>query len=54
MINEDRPTLGPSTGRKSAKDGSARLALVPMCSGLPAASEGRKLDRHDWHLGNVG
>ena len=42
MINGDRPTLGPNAGRKARKIGCWGGGGV---WGLPAAPEGRKLDR---------
>jgi hypothetical protein len=42
---EKRLKLAPKASREARKIGSARSELLPMSPGLPAALEGRKLDR---------
>jgi hypothetical protein len=51
MINETGPHSAQTPVAKRERRFGARSAMLPMRSGLPAALEGRKLDRH---LGNVG
>ena len=45
MINGDRPALGPNAGPKARKMVRRALGAASDAVGLPAALEGRKLDR---------